>query len=465
MIDRAEIETKAAEFQIEPANVQRDYVFGWLLKSFYGQNAGANQLVLKGGNCLRKGYFPNTRFSQDLDFSCKTRVDPDALIRELNAACGLVQQHTGVEFDLTQSSLKLQNRIDSERSVYDGRLYFKDFYGNPDRFKIRVSIDVTEFDQICLPPQLRFVHHPYSDGDACQGQIRCLKLEEMLAAKMNCLLQRCEVADLYDLVFAIFVNRDVEVDRREVLLTFLKKSIFGDAPLTARNTLLSMTYVSLRQAWQKYIIAPIQGLIEFDFATEKIAEVVQQVFSGFQHGETPMSRRFFSSDHRVPILQAGNQTKLLSLTYDGFKRTVEPYALAYKRRTDGVAREYLYVWDRTGGKSGPGIKSLLPDKVSHIQILDEEYQPRFAVELGRSEGDSTKGYFGKRSFASGTSSSRSSSPFRSRKSGYVYVIQCSYCGRDFRRSERNIDLKEHKDKVGNKCFGRRGYIVSQSFRS
>ena len=61
-----------------------------------------------------------------------------------------------------------------------------------------------------------------------------------------------------------------------------------------------------------------------------------------------------------PILQAGSDLTLLHVTYNGIEREVEPYSLAFKRRKDGVAQEYLYGWDLTGGRtSGPGIKTFL----------------------------------------------------------------------------------------------------------
>jgi hypothetical protein len=50
--------------------------------------------------------------------------------------------------------------------------------------------------------------------------VRCLKLEEMLANKLKCLLQRRRVPDVFDLVFSIFINRDLEVNRAEILSTF-----------------------------------------------------------------------------------------------------------------------------------------------------------------------------------------------------------------------------------------------------
>ena len=60
MISDAEIETKAAEFQLRPLDVQKDYVYSWLLKGLFQRPALAAQLVLKGGNALRKGYLPDT---------------------------------------------------------------------------------------------------------------------------------------------------------------------------------------------------------------------------------------------------------------------------------------------------------------------------------------------------------------------------------------------------------------------
>jgi len=71
MIKKEEIDQKAKEYGINPPDVQKDYVFGWLLNALYSQSVLADQLVLKGGNGLRKGYLPNTRFSKDLDFSVK----------------------------------------------------------------------------------------------------------------------------------------------------------------------------------------------------------------------------------------------------------------------------------------------------------------------------------------------------------------------------------------------------------
>jgi predicted nucleotidyltransferase component of viral defense system len=85
MISKEEIDAKAQELDIHVANVERDYVFGWLLKAFFLNDYLSQQLVFKGGNCMRKAYFPNTRFSGDLDFSVQSPIDAERFKAEMRA--------------------------------------------------------------------------------------------------------------------------------------------------------------------------------------------------------------------------------------------------------------------------------------------------------------------------------------------------------------------------------------------
>src|SRR2546429_5976171 len=98
MITENEILQKAKEFQIDTSDLQRDYVFGWLLAGIYNHSPLRNQLILKGGNSLRKAYLRNTRFSKDLDFSVIDAVDPHTLIEQLNEVCSYAQDKSGVQF-------------------------------------------------------------------------------------------------------------------------------------------------------------------------------------------------------------------------------------------------------------------------------------------------------------------------------------------------------------------------------
>src|ERR1700694_512372 len=98
MISDAQIEAKAEEFKIRPLEVQKDYVYGWLLKGIFLRPPLAAQLILKGGNALRKGYLPDTRFSKDLDFSARRAVTQGLLENELREVCSFVAAQTGIQF-------------------------------------------------------------------------------------------------------------------------------------------------------------------------------------------------------------------------------------------------------------------------------------------------------------------------------------------------------------------------------
>lgn len=84
MITRDELLLQAQNFDLNQADVQRDYVFGWIISGIFRESTLGSQAVLKGGNALRKGYFPSTRFSDDLDFSSQHGLDGQAVLQELN---------------------------------------------------------------------------------------------------------------------------------------------------------------------------------------------------------------------------------------------------------------------------------------------------------------------------------------------------------------------------------------------
>lgn len=132
VIGRDEIDAKAVEFGLHAANVQRDYVFGWLIGGLYENSALGELLVLKGGNALRKGYFPATRFSDDLDFTTTRGLDGDLLMREFNEICRFAEARSGVKFDVDRNQLVGEQLIDRAKRVYKLRLYFRDFTGNAD---------------------------------------------------------------------------------------------------------------------------------------------------------------------------------------------------------------------------------------------------------------------------------------------------------------------------------------------
>ena len=355
MISRDEIDSTALDLDISLANVQRDYVFGWLISGLFQASQLGTALVLKGGNALRKAYFPLTRFSDDLDFSTSNGIDSEFLLAQLNEVCRFVEARAGVQFDLDRNRVADEQQIDRERRVYKIRLYFQDFAGIGNEITLKVRTDVTEFDRLYLPSQTRNLIHQYSDADQCATQVQVVKLEEALADKLKCLLQRRYCYDLFDAVYAIFISNELAVDRAEIVRVFLKKTIFEPSPGTAKNLLLGLPFELFRGYWHT-VICPAASRMTFDDAVSALLGGLESLFAPFGYGQQ-FEHAFFPARLRNLILQAGSDRKLLQIRYHGATRLVEPYSLTFKRRKVGGAREYFYAWDRTGGNSGPGIKS------------------------------------------------------------------------------------------------------------
>lgn len=462
MITREELREKAVDFELNDGDIQRDYVFGWLISSIVQTTRLGETAVLKGGNALRKGYFPATRFSDDLDFSVDRGLDGDDVLIQLNESCRFAESASGIRFDLDRNRIADVHQIDATRQVYKYRLYFKDMLVDRDHVDISIRMDITEYDRLVLPAQERRLIHPYSDVDDCATTIRCVKLEEALADKLKCLLQRRYCDDLFDVVYGTFLSRDIDVDRSELMRVFLQKTIFGPSPLAAKQLLLDLPLDVFRGYWGK-VIVPAASRLSFDGAIEQLRNGVEELFSALPAGRS-MAYAFYPSRLRNPIMQAAADRKLLKLHYHGRTRLVEPYALIFKRRTrsDNAGHEYFYAYDTTGGNSGPGIKSFFAHDVQHLEATDIGFEPRFEIHLAKAGDSAMSGYFG------GNPGPRRGTrrPTRGRTSYYDgprYVVECSYCGKQFTRKKHSTSINSHKDPYGNQCYGRRGYLVSYGY--
>lgn len=462
MIEKAEIESKSKELGIHAANVQRDYVFGWLLAGlFHKDNPLSAQLILKGGNCFRKAYFEHARFSNDLDFSTLTEINPEDLHSFLKQACIYAKERSRVEFLPDESRITTRELAEDEKMMFEVRVYFKSFYGD-EEVTIKVDLDIKEYDRILLPLQTRRLVHAYSDVEECRADLHCIKLEELLASKLKALLQRRHSPDLYDFVYSLFFQRTLNISRLEVITTFLKKTIYESNPQVAKSLLIDLPFDVIRTLWVDYLVCPNLSTIDFEDATKWFLSIIDELFAllqpqyAFVSGGGGARLSYFGSNNRNTIFEAGRLQRILRMVYDGLERKVEPYALAFKRRKDGVGREYFYAWDRSGGHSGhTGIKSFISEKVQSVEMTEEQFEPRFPIELTKGPG-----FFSGRSFSSRASIPLPrKTPATSSTIGQSYTIECPVCGKRFKRSSYDIKLNDHKDRFGNRCYGRFGRRV------
>jgi predicted nucleotidyltransferase component of viral defense system len=470
MIDKNEIDHMAEQLDVHPSHVQRDYVHGWFLNQLYSCSPLSKNLTLKGGNALRKGYFEHSRYSRDIDFTTSNGINEDEIGRELNELCKSLTEICGVIFDTSKTRVEKKKRANADKQISEARLYFKDFYGKENEIVLAIRLDITQFDKIYLPVQERHLIHPYSDSDLCSASIKCVKLEEILATKMRCLLQRKHIADLFDLVYVSIIAPEIDIDRSELISTFFKITIFERSPSVAKGLFIDLPLESISKFWSKYIVCPAAYFFDFEKAKQNFLNLINELIPGqASHDRSPI---FFPSSLRNPILEAADSMTMLKLLYSGVERLVEPYELVFKIKKNGQAREYFYAYDTVGGRSSkPGLKTFVSDGVQFLENTDIRFEPRFPVEISKSGGAETVSKFKSKSGL------QIKKPRRSQKTKSIrttwnknrtswgknpfqvkYKVECPFCGKKFTRTTMNTKLNPHKDKFGNPCHGRTGYL-------
>lgn len=474
MIDKKEIDKKAQELEIHTSNIQRDYLFGWFLYYIFTQSKFKDTLFLKGGNALRKAYFIQTRFSKDLDFGTPHDIDQSSLTEEIKNSCEYIHKKSGIQFVKNRNVVEKKfNKWNEPRwQVFEVKIYFKDFYGKADHITLKISLDVTRFDKNYLPIQNMELLHPYSDSAEINSVIRCMKLEEILATKLKCMLQREHAPDLFDFIYGIYLNKDISINKNEVRKVFLKRTIFESNPSMAKRILLKLPLEYLKAKWAKTIIYTQKKLINVDDAIHNFTIEISDLFSDVSD-TSYNDHLYYGPDLRNKILQAGRTLTLLRAIYNNVERIVEPYSLKFLEKSDGTAREYLYVWDRVGSKNNPGIKMFLPNKITLLENTGDIFSPKEGqeVELCRAgEYPENRYLYDKErkqareleKYYRSTTKQRSSGIRRTASIissfGPKYIYQCSTCGKRFYRKTQNSTVRQHKSKGGFTCYGYGIYV-------
>jgi hypothetical protein len=80
MIKPGEIQNKAREVGVRDQQIEKDYILSWILQGIAQHEQLSTAIVFKGGTVLKKVYFEDYRFSEDLDF---TLLDNDILNEQI----------------------------------------------------------------------------------------------------------------------------------------------------------------------------------------------------------------------------------------------------------------------------------------------------------------------------------------------------------------------------------------------
>jgi len=153
-------------------------------------------LAFKGGTALRRCYFDNYRFSEDLDFTLLKKISIDEFKSHLEDVYRQTLTVSGIVFRFSRlDSLAHQNSYTFYLS-YEGPL-------PTTNTSKEIKVDVTLMERLFYPMNKKAVLRSYAEYSELpdHAKIQVYPLEEIAAEKTVALLDRArtEPRDLYDL--------------------------------------------------------------------------------------------------------------------------------------------------------------------------------------------------------------------------------------------------------------------------
>ena len=263
-----------------PDTVDKDYVLGHFLAGFY--HHFREQLVFKGGTCLRKCYFPDYRFSEDLDFTSRSS-DFELTDQMLQAVCDSIQEHIGILF--YNEGVRELIHEDQPKGYQVKLRYWGANHGKnqpppeADRWLTKIKLEIST-DEILVtePAANQTINHPYSDELIQNNPIACYTIEEIIAEKLRSLAQRSYTAprDFYDLYQ--LTNDFSNIDWQRILPVFQKKMDHKGLSQNPDELINDESLLQVRRVWDKSLAHQIPEAQQADknMIIDSVAERIKQ---------------------------------------------------------------------------------------------------------------------------------------------------------------------------------------------
>lgn len=187
--------------------IQQDYLLSWILVGLFEHPLLKAELIFKGGTCLKKCYFGEYRFSEDLDFSAPPYLPKgDLLFGAIRKACENAEKQMNIYAPIRL----LVERYEESKPHPEGQEAFKIRAQFPWQKEplTTVMVEISRDESLLFPPLIKPILHDY--GEQIETQVATYSLEEIILEKLRAILQhtkklherewsRSRARDYYDL--------------------------------------------------------------------------------------------------------------------------------------------------------------------------------------------------------------------------------------------------------------------------
>ncbi|GAP16396.1 nucleotidyl transferase AbiEii/AbiGii toxin family protein [Levilinea saccharolytica] len=165
--------------------VEKDYALSYLLAAIAQTDGLGNHLVLKGGTALKKLYFADYRFSEDLDYSTRTLGPIQQVNARMETAVRTMAEMLNERgpFQANLEPLVLNQPHPGGQKAYVVRVQFPEQRQALCRLKVEITVD----EPILTPVNVYPILHGFAEHMAVQVPV--YSLAEITVEKLRALLQ------------------------------------------------------------------------------------------------------------------------------------------------------------------------------------------------------------------------------------------------------------------------------------
>ena len=258
MIRPRDIQQKANTVGVRDQQIEKDYILSWILFGISRHEQLSKAIVFKGGTALKKIYFEDYRFSEDLDFTLlNTEIANEQIFAWFKEVFEFIKEEANIPLDIIDpdSNWGWHEHKDGGINFYISYIGPLGGQGNNKRIKI----DISRSEQLVFNPEMNDVFIGYSDLEG--HKLLCYPLEEILVEKMRSVMQRMQARDFYDIWYLLEVHN---MDAAFYVSEFKAKCKSKDLLHTDFLKKLDERLPQYKGRWKSSMSEQIKDLPDFD---------------------------------------------------------------------------------------------------------------------------------------------------------------------------------------------------------
>ena len=253
MIQPGEIQSIAGKEGVRDTQIEKSYVISWVTYGIANNVFLKENLVFKGGTVLKKVYFPDYRFSEDLDF---TFIGKDFDIEAIKIA---FKELIDWVYEESRISLSIQNETQHETGNFNFYLGYTGPLGGTGANK-DIKVDISQDELICNAPETKQIINDYSDL-ADEYRISCYSLGEVIAEKMRSVMQRTAPRDIYDLWYLFEVEGQNIEDH---IFAFQDKALYKGYDPNELIEIIEQKEKIFSKHWKDHLASQMKEIPDFN---------------------------------------------------------------------------------------------------------------------------------------------------------------------------------------------------------